>query len=162
VDGAAVVETMCHVIPVAGDHGVFYFRKMIENFEIKAATGANLVLIQNVQHAPESHPVTVIHARIHGNVRLGRPALWQVLEKLHVRRDPERDASIAGPFDDRPLRDGCIVEPAWCETHVGFSVRMRCVIGGLPERTGSFGRTILLETTKSQSVSSVPVTRETF
>ena len=104
VDRPAVVEAVRHVVPVGGDHGVLDFGEVIEDFEIETAARAHLVLVQHVEHAPEADAVAVIHARVVRNVRLGRPVLRQVLEELHVRRDPERDARVVGPFDDRAVR----------------------------------------------------------
>src|SRR5207249_633452 len=102
----------------------FYFWEVIQNLKIEAAARANIVLVQHVEHAPEADAIAVVHARIVRNVRLRRPALRQVLEELHIRRDPERQARIVRPLDDGSFGNRCIVEPAGCESHVVFSVRL--------------------------------------
>src|SRR5215469_7176161 len=117
VDRPAVIETVRHVIPVGGNHRVFYFRKMIQQLEIETAAGANLVLVQHVEHAPEADTDAVVHARVERNIRLCRAAFGQVLEELHVRRDPECETRIVRPFDDRAINDGRIVEAPGCESH---------------------------------------------
>src|SRR6266446_1881607 len=127
VDRPAVVEPVRHVIPVGGDHRVLYFGKMIQQLEIETAAGANLVLVQHLQHPPEANAVAVVHARVVRDIGLHRPVLRQILEKLHVRRDPKRDARIAGPSDDGPFDNRCVVEPAGCESHAVLSIRLKAV-----------------------------------
>jgi len=80
------------------------------------------VLVQHVEHAPEANAVAVIHPRIVRDVGLGRPVLRQILEELHVRRDPERDARIVRPFDDRAVINGSLVEAARRKGHLIISV----------------------------------------
>src|SRR5499427_4626266 len=91
--------------------------RMIQQLEIETAAGANLMLVQNVEHAPEADAVAVVHARVERNIRLCRSAFGQVLEELHVRRDPECETRIVRPFDDRAINDGRIIEAPRCESH---------------------------------------------
>src|ERR1700722_812955 len=95
---------------------------MIQQLEIETAAGANLVLVQDVEHAPEADAVAVVHARVERNIRLCRPAFGQVLEKLHVRRYPECDARIVRPPDDRAVNDRRVVEAPGCESHTVLSL----------------------------------------
>src|SRR5215831_10123170 len=60
VDRPAVVETMRHVVPVGGDHRVLDLGEVVEDLEIETAARAQLVLVQNVEHAPEADAVAVI------------------------------------------------------------------------------------------------------
>ena len=90
---------------------------MVQDLEIETAAGADLVLVQHVEHAPEADAIAVVHARIVRDIGLGRPALRQVLEELHIRRDPERHAGVAGPSDDGAFRDRGIREPAGWQRH---------------------------------------------
>jgi hypothetical protein len=46
----------------------------------------------------------VVHARIVRDIGLGQPALRQVLEELHIRRD-QNATGVAGPSDNGSFRD---------------------------------------------------------
>src|SRR3954471_8401493 len=121
VDRSAVVQAMRHVVPAGCDHGIFDFGKMVENFQIQAATRADIMLVKHLQHAPEAYAVAIIHPGIERNVWLGRPALRHVLEELHIWRNPKRDAGITGPFDNGTVDDWRISESSGCDGHVLFS-----------------------------------------
>src|SRR6516165_6339469 len=121
INGPAVVETMRHIVPIGGDHGVLDFGEVVEDLEVETAAGAQLVLIQHVEHAAEADAVAIFYPRIERDVRLSWPVLWQVFEKLHIRRDPERDARIVRPFDDRTVIDWRVVEAAGRKGHVVVS-----------------------------------------
>jgi hypothetical protein len=45
---------------------------MIQQLEIESAAGANLVLVQHLEHAPEADAIAVVNARVVRNVRLHR------------------------------------------------------------------------------------------
>src|SRR5262249_5999880 len=106
--------------------------EVVEDLEVETAAGAQLVLIQHVEHAPEADAVAIIHARIEWDVRLSRPVLWQVFEKLHIRRHPERDACIVWPPDDRAVIDRRIVEAAGGKGHVVVSCALNQSMISLP------------------------------
>jgi hypothetical protein len=116
---------MRHVVPIGGDHGVLDLGEMVQKLEVQATAGAQFVLVQHIEHAPEADAVAVIHARIVWDVGLGRPVLRQVLEELHVGCHSERDARIVGPFDDRAIIDRSIVEAAGWKGHLVISVRLQ-------------------------------------
>ncbi len=120
VDRAAVVETVRHVVPVRRDHGVFNFREVVQDLKVETAAGPDMMLVQHIEDAPEADAIAVIHTRIVWDIRLGRPALRQILEELHIRRDPERHAGIAGPSDHGSFRDRGIIESARWQSHLTF------------------------------------------
>src|SRR6266581_9132506 len=101
---------MRHVVPVSRNHGVCDFREMVQELKIETAARADLMLVQYVQHAPEADAIAVVHTCVVWDIGLGWTTLRQVLEELHIRRDPERHPGVAGPshhgaFRDRGIRE---------------------------------------------------------
>src|SRR5262249_21694251 len=97
---------------VGGNPGILDFGGRSRIFLIQTASGPHLVPVQHIEHAPEASAIAVVHARIMRDVRLRRPARRQVLEELHVRRDPECDRCVARSLDDEAVDDRRVSEPA--------------------------------------------------
>ena len=151
MEGAVVVDTVGHIVPVAGDHGVPYLREVVEDGLVQRGGAPDGVLVDHLQHAPEGHPVPVVPGSVPLEVgcwdtgshesRGPAPLRWVVLQVLDVGGHPKGHPGAVGPAYRWPVDDGRVVEPLTFHSKPlgGERPRRRCLSYTMPGGLSSTG-----------------------
>ena len=118
VEVAVVEDAVGHVVVVPLDHGVADFGEEVQDSLVERDGAFDLVLVEDLKHAPEADPVAVVVAPVGHDVGQGRPVVGGAVEaltevgfghevlELDVGRYPEGDAGVARPTDHGPVDYG--------------------------------------------------------
>ena len=127
VEVTSVVDAMAHEVPITLHHGFGDLGVMFQHRQVEGHTTLDFILVQHLQHTPESHPVAVVAVGILLHVRIWRAGprvsntvvVGQILVVFNVGSYPERNSSIVGPLDDGAVYDGAVVNAVRGQRHGG-------------------------------------------
>ena len=126
-----VVDSVAHEVPISLHHGRLHFRVVLQYGQVEGHGAADVVLVQDLEHSPESHPVAVVTVGVVSNVGVGHAGprvplaveVGQILVVLYVGGYPEGHPCPAGPSNRRTVDDGAVLDAVGWQTHGRASPR---------------------------------------
>jgi len=118
-DVPGVVEAVVHERPVARQHRLRDLGEVLQHADVQRGRAPDLVAVEHLEQSPEPDPVAVLVSRVllHVGQRASRPGIARAIERreifvvLDVGRDPEGDARVVRPPDDRAVDHRQVIHP---------------------------------------------------